>query len=205
MKGIFITFEGSEGSGKSTQIAMLREYLETQKQDILFVREPGGVQISEKIRDLLLDVKNKNMASPCELLLYMAARAQLVNEVILPALKSGKIVLCDRYLDSTIAYQGFGNGEDISMIRQIGEYATQELVPDLTIIFDIDAKIGLSRITGEKDRIEQRSIDYHNKVREGYQFIAKEEPERVKLIIVDRSKEDIHADVRAFVDRILEV
>lgn len=204
VRGKFITFEGSEGSGKSTQIEWIRKYLLQKKKQVLFVREPGGVMISEKIRDLLLDVKNEGMSSSCEMLLYMAARAQLVEQEILPALKKGMIVLCDRFLDSTIAYQGYGNGVDLKMIEMVGGYATQGLMPNLTVVFDIDAKIGLSRITGDKDRIEQRSINYHNKVRQGFVALAKAQPKRVHLIKANKGKEEIHEQVRAAVDILLE-
>ena len=205
MKGVFITFEGSEGSGKSTQIELVCKYLKQKKKPILFAREPGGVKISEKIRSILLDVKNKNMSSECETLLYMAARAQLVEEVITPALKKGKIVLCDRFLDSTVAYQGYGNGIDIRAIKDIGKFSTQRLTPEMTIFFDIDAKKGLSRIKGRtKDRIERRAISYHNKVRKGYREIARREPGRVKLIDANRTKEEIFSIVQKHIDRLLK-
>src|SRR3989338_1399096 len=142
MTGVFITFEGSEGSGKSTQAKLLYRYLRAKGKRVLFIREPGGVVISEKIRQILLDVKNTGMDDVCETLLYMAARAQLVKEVIAPALKKGKIVLCDRFLDSTIVYQGYGNGVDKNFIKTIGRFATQNISPDLTLIFDLPVKEG---------------------------------------------------------------
>ena len=206
MKGTFITFEGSEGSGKSTQIELVCKYLKQKKKPILFVREPGGVKISEKIRGVLLDVKNTRMSSECETLLYMAARAQLVEEVVVPALKMGKVVLCDRFLDSTIAYQGYGNGVDIKAIKSIGEFATRKIQPEITFFFDIDARKGLSRIKGRtKDRIERRAICYHNRVREGYIKIAHREPGRVKLIDAGRTKEEIFAVVVKHIDRLLKL
>ena len=206
MKGTFITFEGSEGSGKSTQIELVCKYLKQKKKPILFVREPGGVKISEKIRGVLLDVKNTKMSSECETLLYMAARAQLVEEVVVPALKMGKVVLCDRFLDSTIAYQGYGNGVDIKAIKSIGEFATRKIQPEITFFFDIDARKGLSRIKGRtKDRIERRAICYHNRVREGYIKIAHREPGRVKLIDAGRTKEEIFAVVVKHIDRLLKL
>lgn len=206
MKGTLITFEGSEGSGKSTQIELVRAYLKRKKKPVLFVREPGGVKISEKIRRILLDVKNTKMASECETLLYMAARAQLVEEVIAPALKAGKVVLCDRFLDSTIAYQGYGNGIDVKAIKNIGKFATQAIKPEITFFFDIDAKKGLSRIKGRaKDRIELRALHYHNRVRKGYTEIACNEPGRVKLINANRTKEEIFAIVVKHIDRLLKI
>ncbi len=205
MRGKFITFEGSEGSGKSTQIETLRDYLKKKKKPVLFVREPGGVKISEKIRDILLDVKNIRMGDECETLLYMAARAQLVEEVVIPALKKGKVVLCDRFLDSTVAYQGYGNGIDVAAIKRIGRFATQGVQPDITFFFDIDAKKGLARLNRKKDRIERRAISYHNKVRKGYEAIARSEPKRVKLINASQSKEEIFKTVQMYIDRLLRL
>ncbi|MBN1870141.1 MAG: dTMP kinase [Candidatus Omnitrophica bacterium] len=206
MKGTLITFEGSEGCGKSTQIELVCRYLRKKNKPILFVREPGGVKISEKVRNVLLDIRNAKMGSECETLLYMAARAQLVKEVIAPALKKGKIVLCDRFLDSTIAYQGYGNGVDIKAIERIGRFATQDIRPKMTFFFDIDAKKGLSRIQGrKKDRIERRTISYHNRVRQGYIQIARREPGRVKLINADQPKEEIFNIVKGHIDRLLKL
>ncbi len=205
MKGKFITFEGSEGSGKSTQIELVRSYLKKKKKSVLFVREPGGVKISEKIRNILLDIKNIKMSDECETLLYMAARAQLVEEVIAPALKEGKIVLCDRFLDSTIAYQGYGNGIDVAGIKEIGRFATKDIRPNITFFFDIDAKKGLSRISRKKDRIERRAITYHNRVRKGYGAIARSDPGRVKLIDASQSKEEIYKIIQTYIDRLLKL
>ena len=202
MKGKFITFEGIEGSGKTTQIKRIYKYLKNKKKDVLFLREPGGVKISEKIRNILLDVVHTEMSKECETLLYMAARAQLVEEVLKPALKEGKIVLCDRFLDSTIVYQGYGRRIDIHFIKKIGEFATQGIQPDLTFIFDIEVKKGLSRITRPKDRIETRSLAYHNRVREGYLKLAKLEPRRIKLIKADDHREIIYQRIQGFIDQL---
>lgn len=203
MKGKFITFEGSEGSGKSTQIELAQQYLESRGKDVLFIREPGGVQISEDIRDILLDTKTKDMSDECETLLYMAARAQLVKEVIIPSLNSGRIIMCDRFLDSTVAYQGYGNGVNIEKIKSIGEFVTQGFTPDLTFLFDLDVEEGFARIDRPKDRIEQRGLDYHNRVRKGYLEIAQNEGDRVKLIDARESKEEIQTIVRQHIDRLL--
>ena len=203
MKGTFITFEGSEGSGKSTQIAFAMEYLKKKKLPVVFVREPGGVNVSEQIREILLDVKNKNMTKECETLLYMASRAQLVREVIAPALQKGRIVLCDRFLDSTVAYQGYGCGVDLNFIYSLGKFATKNLVPDLTFVFDIDAKAGLSRIKRAKDRIEQRELAYHNRVRRGYLALAREDKKRIRLIDSQQSKEAIQKQVQDFLNKLL--
>jgi len=202
-QGTFITFEGSEGSGKSTQIALIKRYLKRRGRRVLFVREPGGVAISEKVRRILLDVANKEMGRECETLLYMAARAQLVEEVIKPALKKGVIVLCDRFLDSTVAYQGYGAGVDIATIKSIGEFATQQIKPDLTLIFDIPVEKGLSRIKRKKDRIEVRALNYHNRVRNGYLALARQEPRRVRVIKVDAGKDEIHALVKAAIEGVI--
>jgi len=205
MKGKFITFEGAEGSGKSTQIDLAHQYLKKQGLPVLFIREPGGVKISEKIRKILLDVRHTTMGDECETLLYMAARAQLVQEVIIPELKKGSVILCDRFLDSTMAYQGYGNGVDLKIIRQIGLFATSGMKPDLTLIFDIDAKEGLSRIQREKDRIERRAIIYHEKVRQGYLALQKKEPRRIKVIRVNGSKEEIQIKVQKYLNRLLNL
>jgi len=203
MSGKFITFEGSEGSGKSTQIELAQQYLEVEGKDVLFLREPGGVIISEKIRAILLDTKTMSMGNECETLLYMAARAQLVEEVIIPALNNGRIILCDRFLDSTIAYQGYGNGINIEAIKKIGMFATQGYKPDLTFLFDLDVHEGLARINRPKDRIENRSIDYHNRVRKGYLEIAKLEPDLIKVIDAKKGKEKIQSIVKEHINCLL--
>lgn len=203
MKGKFITFEGSEGSGKSTQARLLYQYLKGRGKSVLFLREPGGVKISEAIRKILLDVGNDNMSSSCETLLYLAARSQLVYEVITPALKAGKIVISDRFLDSTIAYQGYGHGVDINFIKQLGEFVTARIKPDLTFMMDLGTLKGLARTGKSKDRIEQRPISYHHRVRKGYLAIARQEPRRVKVIDARGSRWEIQDKIRSFVKGIL--
>jgi len=204
-KGKLITFEGSEGSGKSTQIAFLEKYLKDRNKKVICLREPGGVRISEAIREILLDEKNNNMTNECEMLLYMAARSQLVKEEILPALEGGNIVLCDRYLDSTIAYQGYGNGVNIDTIKKVGLFATFGIIPDLTLIFDIDIETGFTRIRRKKDRIEQREISYHQRVSCGYLELAKENPRRIKVIDAHKDKETIREIVINHVDEVLNI
>lgn len=203
MNGKFITLEGSEGSGKSTQSALIYDYLKNQGRDVVQLREPGGVKISESIRNLLLDVKNEAMGNECETLLYMAARAQVVKEMIAPALKAGKIIICDRFLDSTLVYQGFGHGMDIGFIKELGNFATGGIKPDLTLLFDIDTREGLSRTNVEKDRIELRSVEYHERVRKGYLELAGKEPWRIKVIKVDGPKEEIFNRVRGYIDKVI--
>lgn len=199
MKSKFITFEGSEGCGKSTQSEMLFRYLKAKGVKAIYLREPGGVKLSEKIRDILLDPKNK-ISPEAETLLYMAARAQVVEEIIKPALKSGKTVVCDRFLDSTIAYQGYGLGIDIKLIKLTGNFATQGIKPDLTIFLDLPVKSGLKHRHNCKDRIEQRSINYHEKVRSGYLALAKEEPRRIKIVRVQRDKFKTQSLIREIVN-----
>ncbi len=203
MKGKFITFEGSEGSGKSTQAALVLDYLKEKKAPVTLLREPGGVKIAEAVRNILLDTANAGMGDECETFLYMAARAQLVKEVLVPTLEAGTTVLCDRFLDSTIAYQGYGNGVDVALIRQMGAFAARGIKPDLTLLFDIETEKGLSRTNTKKDRIESRSLEYHHRVRQGYLGLARQEPKRIKVISVDKPKEEIFKRVKSLVDRLL--
>ena len=181
----FITLEGIDFSGKSTQAERLVRKLKGSGVDPLFLREPGGTRISEKIRRVLLDPRN-HIAPICEMLLYMSARAEVVEQVIKPALKSGKIVVCDRFLDSTLAYQGFGLGMDIELIRNIGNFATQGIKPDLTVFLDLPVKKGLRHRKENLDRIEKRSLTYHFRVRKGYLGLAASEPGRIKIVRVDK-------------------
>ncbi len=199
MKGKFITFEGSEGCGKSTQSEMLFGYLKSKGLKAIYLREPGGVKLSEKIRDILLDPKNK-ISPEAETLLYMASRAQVVEEIIKPALKAGRIVVCDRFLDSTIAYQGFGLGVDIKLIKSVGNFATQGISPDLTVFLDLPVKSGLKHRHNCKDRIEQRSVNYHERVRNGYLRLACEEPRRIKIVKVQKDKIKTQGLIRKIVD-----
>ena len=160
--------------------------------------------ISEKIRAILLDKANTAMNKECETLLYMAARAQLVEEVVIPELKAGTILLCDRFLDSTIAYQGYGCGVDIPSISTMGQFATKGIAPDLTFFLDLDTEEGLRRRGSERDRIELRPIEYHNRVRSGYREIASREPQRVIVIDGAKSKEDIFQVVRERIEKLLK-
>lgn len=194
-KGVFITFEGFEGSGKSTQIKLLADFLSQDKYPVVVLREPGSTKIGEKLRRILLDKNNVSISQKAELMLYLAARAQIVEEKIMPALKEGKIILCDRFQDATVAYQGFGLGMDREIISLFGNFVTCKIKPDLTILLDIPVKEGLKRLGENKDRIEERSIAYHKRVRDGYLKMAKEEPERIKLF----SSKDIgitHEEIR---------
>ncbi len=203
MKGKFITFEGSECCGKSTQSRLLYEYLQAKGYKVIFLREPGGTKVSEKIRQILLDTENKSLTSETELLLYMASRSQTVSEVIKPALEGGQIVVCDRFLDSTIVYQGYGLGMDIKLIKSLGNFVTAGIKPDLTILLDLPLEEALNGIHREKDRIENRSLEYHRKVKNGYLKLARQEPKRIKIIKLADDKNETQRKVRCLVDNLL--
>ncbi|MGD9015637.1 MAG: dTMP kinase [Candidatus Omnitrophota bacterium] len=201
MRGKFITFEGPEGSGKSTQGKLLVKYLKSKGRKALFLREPGGTSVSEKIRKILLDKSNHRISSLSEMLLYMAARAQLVQEIIKPALARGYFVVCDRFLDSTIAYQGYGLGINLSLIEHLGKSVTFGIKPDLTIFLDVEVKKGLRACGRKLDRIEQRSLAYHQRVRRGYLALASRYPGRIKIVKPDKQKAETQAEVRKIIKR----
>ncbi|MDX9923691.1 MAG: dTMP kinase [Ignavibacteriaceae bacterium] len=192
---MFISFEGLDFSGKSTQVDLLKNYFESNGKDVLLIREPGGTSISEKIRDILLDKKNSQMHIETELLLFTASRAQLVNEVIIPALNEGKIVISDRFHDSSIAYQSYGRGISLEFVKNLQNYIIRNVVPVLTFFIDVDIKEMFNRKNGilpfDLDRIELSDEQFYNKVRNGYLEIAKQE-ERFILINGTDSIEDIH-------------
>ncbi|MFA5345273.1 MAG: dTMP kinase [Candidatus Omnitrophota bacterium] len=201
MKGKFITFEGSEGCGKSTQSRLLFEYLKAKGKRVIYLREPGATKISEKIRDILLDAKNQGIVPETEMLLYMAARSQIVVEVIKPALKKGINVICDRFLDSTLAYQGYGLGMDIDLIKKVGKFTTGGITPDLTLFLDLAVKRGLKHREACLDRIEMRSVKYHLRVRNGYLKLAKQEPKRIKVVKVEKDKAETQLKIRDLVEK----
>lgn len=182
-RGIFVTLEGVDGSGKTTQAGLLVEYLEDLGIPVVAVREPGGTYISEQVRRVLLDPSNAGMAPECELLLYEASRAQLVREVVEPALEVGKIVICDRFYDSTYAYQAVGRGLPEGLVRTCNRLGSCGVVPDRTIVFDIEPEVSLVRAThGGADRLEGEGLRFEERVREGYLELAQAEPERVRPI-----------------------
>lgn len=186
MKGFLITFEGIDFSGKSVQAKLLHEHLLQKEQPVLFLREPGGTEISEKIRELLLDTKNQNMTSKTELLLYSAARSQMVLQKILPHQKKGGIIICDRFCDSTTAYQGYGRQIDLNFIKELNNFVTKGLVPDLTFLIDLEPETALKRNRLDHssfDRLEQENLDFHHRVRRGYLEIARCEEHR--FVVVD--------------------
>mgnify|MGYP002590122259 FL=1 len=198
----FITLEGIDGCGKSTQAKLLAEDLERAGYDVLLLREPGGVTISEKIRELLLDPAHAAMSDTCELLLYEAARAQLVYEVVAPALAQGRIVVCDRFYDSTTAYQGYANGMDLGAVQRANALAVGACHPDLTLVFDIDPAKAAARAAARdraQDRMEAKGLAYQERVAAGFRAIAAAESERVRLVDASRGIDAIHADVRALV------
>jgi len=201
-KGLFITFEGIEGCGKSTQAKLLKEYFIQEGRSVFLTREPGGPKISEKIREILLSVDNKEMLPQTEVLLYMASRSQHTGEWIIPELEKGNIVISDRYYDSTFAYQGAARKIDGKLIDTIRRYATFGLVPDITFLVDLPENIGLSRIRDEDaDRLEQESMAFHKKVRNGFLNLAEIEPERFVILNGKKSIKEIHIDVIKIINK----
>ena len=201
-KGIFISIEGPDGSGKSTQISILKEYFSARGKEVLLTREPGGTAIGEKIREIILDRNNSEMVSMTEALLYAASRAQHVAQVIRPALQAGKIVICDRFVESSIAYQGYGRklGESV---RTINEYAVDGCLPDLTFLLKLDPKVGKGRIRfEEQDRLEQEKLDFHQRVYEGYAELEAS-TERMIGIDAERGIEEISRDIISEMERYL--
>lgn len=212
MAGLFITFEGPEGSGKSTQAELAAEYLQSRGMKVLLTREPGGTPVGERIRDILLDPCAAGMTATCELFLFLAGRAQHVEEAIRPALGRGEVVVCSRYADASVAYQAAGRGLDKAVVERLNEWATGGLLPDLTIVLDVQTQVGLQRAraastkrvpNGEGDRIERADIEFHRRVREGYLRLARENPERVKVVEAD-GLERMTRRVREHIDALLQ-
>lgn len=193
-KGLFITFEGTDGCGKTTQIEMLKDYFEKQGRTVLLTREPGAKGLGTKLREILLNYDGE-VSPVCESFLFLADRAQHVDTIIEPAVARGEIVLCDRHTDSTVAYQGYGRELDIEQIKMLNNIATSGLKPDLTFIFDIDIDTAQKRVGKNKDRMESAGIEFFKRVRNGYLEIAKQEPERVKVLDGSKSIETIHNEL----------
>ena len=198
-KGKLISFEGSEGSGKSTQIAHLAARLQKLKREVLSVREPGGTEIGEQIRNIIVhNSKGDEMCAETELLLFTAARAQLVREVIAPALVRGSVVLSDRYLDSSTVYQGIGRNLALDPVAQINKFAVGNVMPDLTVVIDVPTELSLARIRQRAsdlpDRMERENIDFYTKIREGYLLLARGMPER--FVVIDGSKDEATVEKR---------
>jgi len=208
MTGTFITFEGIEGSGKSTQIALLANYLSARGIRNVLTREPGGTLIGDQVRKILLDPANRSLDPTAELLLYAASRAQHLHEIILPALTNGMTVLCDRFSDATLAYQGYGRRLDIEMIRSLDRIVTTGMRPDLTILFDIEATMGIERARGRNNslgleaeaRFENEELVFHDRVRQGYLKLVVQEPDRIRIVDASGTSEAVQEQVRKIVD-----
>lgn len=199
MPGFFLTFEGPEGGGKTTQVAALAAYLRQRGCNLLTTREPGGTQIGDQVRAILADHRNAEMRPRTELLLFQASRAQLVEQVIRPHLEQGGIVVCDRYGDSTLAYQGYGHQQfALEEVRRLVEFATGGLKPDLTLLLDVDVEEGLGRKQrgGEWNRLDAYQVDFHRRVRQGYLALAQAEPDRWRIIDASRSVEQVQQHIR---------
>jgi dTMP kinase len=199
---MFITLEGPDGSGKTTQVAPLEEYLRQVGYDVITTREPGGTRIGNEIRQTLLNLRSEGMNPRSEILLFLAARAQLVEETIRPALQRGTLVISDRYGDSTLAYQGYGSGADLDTLRQLLRFATGDLQPDLTILFDLDAAEGIRRrqnFGGEWNRLDANPQEYHDRVRQGYLELAAREPQRWVVMDASQPREAVQANLRRII------
>ena len=207
-RGKFIVFEGGEGSGKSTILEMIYEYLIENNINCIKTREPGGIQISEDIRKIILDTKNTSMDGKTEALLYTAARRQHLVERVVPKLNDGVIVLCDRFIYSSLAYQGYARGIGMSDIYQINKFAVGEYMPDLNILFDVSPQIGLSRINKnigrEVNRLDLEKMDFHNKVREGYHKLYEGNKDKFIKIDAEKSIEEVFSEVKEIIINFIE-
>lgn len=201
-KGLFITLEGADGCGKTTQLNLLKGYLTSRGYEIVVTREPGGKGLGEKLREILLNYDGE-VSDRCEAFLYLADRAQNIDTIIKPAINSGKIVLCDRHTDSSVAYQGYGREQNIDNINMLNELAVNGVHPDLTIVFDIDTETSMARVGAEKDRLESAGIEFHKRVRNGYLEIAKKNPQRIKVVDAFQTIEDVQRDVIKIVEEVL--
>lgn len=205
MKGIFISIEGADGSGKTTQIQLLKQHFEKRGYDVIVTREPGGTKISEEIRSIILDEKHTNMSYITEMLLYAAARAQLVEQVIAPAKKNGKIIISDRFVDSSAVYQGIARGLGTEMVYNVNRYAIAACEPDITFLLDIDAIEGIGRKKNQKnlDRMEQETMDFHQMVADGYRSLAREHRERIHVIDASWTIEEIQEEILTKLQQIM--
>jgi dTMP kinase len=207
----FITFEGGDGTGKTTQLKALENYLAARGLSCISTREPGGTSLGKLIRQVLLEAGKQPIASPTELFLYLADRAQHVHEIIISAIQQGKIVLCDRHTDSTLAYQGYGRGIDLTLLRSLNEIANAGIKPDLTFLLDCPVHIGLSRTDQRKfqsasapnreDRFEKEDVQFHERVRAGFLELAQAEPRRFRIVDASRSSEEVAKEIKKIIDR----
>lgn len=202
-KGFFITFEGADGCGKTTQTKLVQEYLEAKGYEVIWTREPGSKGLGQNIRELLLHYDGE-VAPRCEAFLFLADRSQHIEHLIKPAVKEGKIVICDRHTDSTIAYQGYGRGEDIEQLTYLNNLATNGMKPDLTLVFDVSTETAQQRVGDEKDRMESAGIEFHKKVRSGYIEIAQKDPKRVKIVNANNSIEEVFTETKKFIDELIK-
>jgi len=198
-KGLFITFEGIDGCGKSTQLEKLKEYLENKGYDTIKTLEPGGSKLGQSLRQILLHYDGF-VSDRAELFMYLADRCQHIDEIVEKNIKKGIMVLCDRHIDSTVAYQGYGRGQDIKKIEFLNDIATKNKKPDLTFLFDIDVELGQKRVGKNKDRLEKESLDFHSRVKEGYLNLAKLEPQRIKVIDGSKTIEEVFQEVKKIID-----
>ena len=202
-KGLFITFEGADGSGKTTQLNNIKSFLEQKGFDVVVTREPGSLEIGQKIRNILLH-HDGIVADRCEIFLFLADRAQHVETFIKPAIEEGKIVLCDRHTDSTIAYQGYGRGQNITLLTDLNKIAVNGLKPDLTLLFDVSTETAQTRVGSEKDRMESAGIEFHKKVRNGYLTLQKEHPKRIKLVDANKSIDEVFEQTKNIVEKLIQ-
>lgn len=201
-KGLFITFEGADGCGKTTQINLLNEYLKKKNYNTFLTLEPGGSDIGKNLRQILLHHEGF-VSNTAELLMYLADRAQHSECIIKKEMEKGSTVLCDRYTDSTVAYQGYARGGDIEKINLLNDIATQGLKPDITFLFDVDSEVAQTRVGEEKDRLEKEGLEFHKKIRFGYLELAKKYPERIKVIDANLPIEKVFEQVKKIIDNIL--
>jgi len=204
MRGYFITFEGPHGSGKTTVATAVCEELKKRGYEVIHTREPGGIEISEKIRNIILDPENTMMDAKTEALLYAASRRQHLVEKVFPAIRDGKIVICERFLDSSLAYQGYGRQLGFDEVLEINLFAIDRTYPDLTVYLDVDEQVGLDRLSSRnfKDRLDQESIDFHHRVAQGYREVLRRFKDRIRTVDASRGKEEVIADS---LNRILEL
>jgi dTMP kinase len=207
----FITFEGGDGTGKTTQVQAVESYLCALRRPSLMTREPGGTALGKMIRQVLLEAGDNEIGASTELFLYLADRSQHVKEVIAPALRAGKVVLCDRFTDSTLAYQGYGRGIDLDWLRRLNDTASSDLHPDLTLLFDCPVGVGLERVgrrrehwaagRSQEDRFERENHEFHERVRNGFLELARLEPERFRIVDASRSVAAVETQIREIIDR----
>ncbi len=204
MSGLFITLEGTDGAGKSTQLSLLNNYLKEKGFNVLLVREPGGTNIGEKIRNIILDIENKEMDCMTEALLYASSRAQLVNQIIIPELKKGSVVICDRFVDSSIVYQGIARNIGIDVVKKINNIATGGLIPDITFFLDLPPNKAIERKKEQKelDRLESEKDYFYKKVYDGYKILIDQNSERIKIIDALQSIDTIHKNIVDYLEKI---